>query len=84
MNPTPTKDLTVLSNFRNLASDVPVGGSHKNTYISVRQVLATLSTPAVQHMATTGRAHTSAKTMFVFALAIVWLKCAFHQNTSYL
>ncbi len=84
MNPTPTKDLAALSNFRNFASNVQVGGSHKNTYILVRQVLATLSTSSIQHMATTGRAHTSAKTMFVFALAIVWLKCTFHQNTSYL
>lgn len=82
VNPTPTKNLTMLSNVPNLASNAQVGSSHNMKL--VRQALAALFAPAIQDLATSRRTHTSAKTMFVFALAVVWLKCAFHQNTSYL
>jgi hypothetical protein len=80
MNPTPTKNLTMLSNFPNLAAYAQVGSSHN----LVRKALTTFPAPAIQNLATTRRTHTSAKTVFVLALAIVWLKCSFHQNTSYL
>jgi hypothetical protein len=50
----------------------------------MRQALAAFSSTAIQDLAAARRTHSSAKTMFVLALAVVRLKCAFHQNTSYL
>ncbi len=48
------------------------------------ELLAALCAARSQHAATVLSGHALAETMLVHAAAIVWLKCSFHCNESFI
>lgn len=54
------------------------------SFVGYSKLVAAFGTAAGQYLATIGRLHTLAKTMYRFAAAIMWLKCTFHKNYFFL